>query len=285
MLNMKKILLTGGTGFIGSNILRDIAKYYDVTILIRNKRILKANKKIKYLYFNGPENLSNLLKKRKFEVIIHCATYYKKSHVENDIKKMIDANIYIGSIILENYKKIRFTKFINFTSVWENFDGIKNNPPNLYAALKLSFSNIIKFYKKEYKDVSFYNLYLSETFGQEDIRGKILPTLKSNYNKDLTTTINSKNLSVNIINIKDIILALKLILHKKTKSGNYAIINKKSFGIYDLISKFNKVKKKKIKLKWKSKKIIKEKMIAYKKVPGWKPRFSSINDLIKYIDS
>ena len=155
---MKKILLTGGTGFVGSNILDEIIKHFEVTILIRNKKI-KKKKNINYLYFNSPKNLSTLLKRKKFDIVIHCATHYKKQHSESDIKKMIDANIYIGNIILENYAKLKFKKFINFTSVWENFDGIKNNPPNLYAAFKISFSNIIKFYKKKYNNVFFYNLW------------------------------------------------------------------------------------------------------------------------------
>ena len=41
---MKKILLTGGTGFIGSNILDEINNHFEVTILIRNKKIKKKKK-------------------------------------------------------------------------------------------------------------------------------------------------------------------------------------------------------------------------------------------------
>lgn len=282
---MKKILLTGGTGFIGSSILKEITKGFNVSILIRNKKYKKKYKKVNYLYFENLKHLSSILDKKKYDAIIHCATYYKKNHNKDDVKKMIDANIYLGNIILESYKKTKFTKFINFTSVWENFDGVKNNPANLYAALKLSFSNIVTFYKKKYIDVTFYNLYLSETFGFNDKRKKLMSVLKNNYEKNLTTTIASKNLIMNIVNVKDIILALNLILKDNIKGGDYAIINKKSINVGDLISKFNKIKNNQLKIKWNATKILKEKIIKYKIIPGWKPKNSTINDLIKYIDT
>ena len=46
---MKKILLTGGTGFIGTNILNQLSKKFKFTILIRNKKI--THKNVRKLYF------------------------------------------------------------------------------------------------------------------------------------------------------------------------------------------------------------------------------------------
>ena len=100
---MKKILLTGGTGFIGNNILNQLSKRFKFTILIRNKNH-KTNKNVKKLYFKNLNDLNKLLKKERFNTVIHCATLYKKNHETKDIKKMIEANIHLGNIILENSK-------------------------------------------------------------------------------------------------------------------------------------------------------------------------------------
>ena len=48
----------------------------------------------------------------------------------------------------------------------------------------------------------------------------------------------------------------------------------------DLVDSFNKKVKKKIKIKWLSNKILKEKIYPYKKIINWKPKESSIRDII-----
>ena len=51
----------------------------------------------------------------------------------------------------------------------------------------------------------------------------------------------------------------------------------------DLINFFNKSTNKKIKVKWLSNKIIKEKIYTYKKLKGWIPKESSKIEIIKII--
>ena len=281
---MKNILLTGSTGFIGSEILKYLSNYNKVYITVRKKyKINSNNKNINKIYFNSYKNLSYKIKKLKIDTVVHCATHYVKDHNFEDIKELSESNILFGNIILENLKIMRVKKFVNFSTVWENYDGKKDNCYNLYSAYKAGFGKIISFYKKENKNIKFLNLVISDTFGLRDKRKKLVNLLKTNYKRNLVTKVISKNLYINLLNVKDIISAIKLILKKNYKSDTYILKNKNNFKIYDIIKKIEKYSQKKIKVKWLSNKIIKEKIYKFKTLKGWKPKNSDIKDIIRII--
>ena len=282
----KKILLTGATGFIGFNILRDLINKNTVTIILRkkNKQIikLKKNKKFKIIYYKSYENLNKSLKNIKIDYIIHCATHYVKNHSYSDIKKMNLSNILFGNIILENVRSLKIKKFINLTTVWENYNGIKDNPNNLYSAYKQSFTRIIKYYQRINPNVFFYNLHLSETFGINDKRVKIIKVLKDNYKRQKKTKINSKNLILNLLNVIDVISAIKKLLNFNVKKGDYFIKNSFNLKISNLITYLNKKGDKKVKVLYQSSKNISETFYRYK-LPNFKPKNSKLTDIANYI--
>ena len=282
---MYKILLTGSSGFIGLNLLESLSKKNKLFIILRNKSSNKIfeNKNIKIIKFKNYTSLNSQLKKIKVDIVIHCATYYVKIHKFSDIKKFCDSNILLGNIILENLEKMRVKKFINFSTIWENANGKKNNPKNLYSAYKKSFSAILEFYKKKLNDIKFYELMISDTFGLNDKRKKIINTLKINYRKKKTTKIVSKNLFMNLLNILDIIKAVKLIIKNSIPPKKYLLKNNSETKIFDLIKIFNKQNKKQLKIKWLSSIYIKDKIYPYDKLKGWKPNNSNIRDIINYI--
>ena len=281
---MKKILLTGSTGFIGSELLKNLSNYNKVYITLRKKNKIKLNNKnIIKIYFKSYKNLNHKFKKLKIDTVIHCATHYVKSHKFEDIKKFSDSNILFGNIILENLKIMRVKKFVNFSTIWENFDGKKDNYYNLYSTYKASFRKIINFYKKKNRDIKFLNLVISDTFGLRDKRKKIVNLLKTNYKRNLITKIVSKNLYINLLNVKDIVNAIELILKRNYKSDTYILKNKNDFKIYDIIKEIDKYSQKKLIVKWLSDKKIKEKTYQFKTLKGWKPKNSSIKNIVKII--
>jgi len=285
---MKKILITGSTGFIGSNIFLNIKNDFKIYLLLRRKLREKKinfikNQNIKIINFKNYDELNFKIKKINVDIIIHCATYYVKKHKDKDISKIIDSNILFPNIILKNLKKMEVKKFINFTTVWENYNAKKDRSFNLYSKSKQIFRKNIDFYKNNNKKIKFYNFFVSDTYGENDSRKKLINLLKNNYSKNKITKILSKKLYINLLNVKDILEAVNLIINKKINPGNYVLKNKYNFSLQKIVSKINYNNKKKIKIKWISSKIIKEKFYEYKKLPYWRPQFSNIDDLANFI--
>lgn len=281
---MNKILLTGSTGFIGSELLRGLSQKNIIFITLRKKnKIYPKNKNIKIIYFKNYNQLNNSLAKLSIDTVIHCATHYVKYHNYEDIQKLSDSNITFGNIILENLDKMKVKKFINFSTRWVNYDGKKNNCFNLYAIYKKNFNDIINFYKKKFLKIKFFNLVLLDTFGEHDKRKKVISLLKVNYKKNRSTTILSKRLFLNLVNVLDVRNAVNLILRKKIKPDTYVLKNRINYSMLEIINRINKESSKKIKIKWISNKILKEKLFNYKQIKKWRPINSKIQDIVNLI--
>ena len=278
---MPNILLTGATGFIGSNILKAIKLNNKVFVLQRlnSKIIINKSKNIKILKFKDYNSLSNKLKKIKVNTIIHCATHYKKKHSNKDIFKFVESNIMLGNIILENIKILNAKQFINFSTTWEDIDNKENNPKNLYAAYKKSFNCIIQYYKKSFPNINFIDLMIVDTFGENDKRQKLINTLRKNYNQKKITKIISKKLYLNLINVEDIVSAVNIILKNKIQPGKYILKNTNYLNIFNLVEYINKSNSNKIKVKWLSNSLIKDKILKYKKLNYWNPKKSNIQNI------
>ena len=279
---MQNLLITGSSGFIGSNILLNLLSKYNIYITSRRK-INKKFKKLKVIYFKNHLDLNKKLKKIKIDIIIHCGTHYVKNHNFSDINKLTLANIEFGVILLENLNLMRVKKFINFSTVWQNYNGNLDLAYNLYSAFKLSYSKILDYYIRKFTHIKFYNLFISDTYGENDKRNKLINLIKKNIHNNKKIRIISKNLSINLLNVKDVITAIKVILDKNIKPGNYNVINNKNFKIYALFQKIKRVKKFKNLIKFGNDRFKTEKIYYFKTLPRWKPKNSGLNNLIKFI--
>ena len=279
---MQNILITGSSGFIGSNILLNIFNKHNIYITSRSKISIKL-KELKVIHYKNHLDLNKKLKKIKIDVIIHCGTHYVKNHNVSDINKLTLANIEFGVILLENLKSMGVKKFINFSTVWQNYNGKQDIAYNLYSAFKLSYSKILDYYIGKFSFIRFYNLFISDTYGENDNRSKIVNLIKQNIRNKKKIRIVSKKLSINLLNVKDIVAAVRIIVDKNVKPGKYNITNNKNIKIYNLIKKIKKVKKIKNLIKFENNSFKNDRIFYYKKLPGWQPRYSSFKDLIRFV--
>ena len=284
----QKILITGSTGFIGSNIVNLLLKknVYIYDILRnknkKNKKIIDLNKNKNYLpiFYKKFDELEKKLKKVKIDTVINCATYYTSKNDIKNIENLIRTNIIFCSIILEILKN-KIKKFINFGSMMEYSQGNYFSPKNFYAITKYSFQKIEEFYKLNYKNIKFYDLKLYETYGNNDERNKIIPTIIKNYAQNKDIKIVSKNLKMNFVHIESLMKVIHMIIFNKIREGEYCVKNNKFIKIKKLINLLNIKLKKKIRIKYLSSKIFYNANNKLKKFPYWNDKKNLIDFLLK----
>ena len=167
-----KILITGGSGFIGKAITKKlIERDIEVNILDIKKTNLPKHKKIKY--FNGSifdqKKIRNAIQDCK--VVIHLAGALGVNKTDNDYFNCLEVNTNGTKLILENCKKYNIKKIIYSSSseiygdqkkfpIYENFEP-KNK--SVYALSKNAAEAYVKGFSQKYKIdfniVRFFNVY------------------------------------------------------------------------------------------------------------------------------
>ena len=275
-----RILITGGTGFVGKKLLsKFIEKNYKFIVLTRNRNLNKKN----FIYLD--KNLKNASKKIlrfKPTAIVHLATNFQKKHNMDKISRMIEGNISFGSKILELCKD-QIKLFVNVNSAYTSLDGKTYDPKDFYSSTKYGFEIILKYFNK-YHNFKVVNLLLADTYGPNDKRVKLINVLlrKKNFLK-----IHNPNDEINYTYIEDVISALNLVIKYKWKKkwNNFSLFSSESIQIKYLIKKIEKIKR--IKIKYmsdsKTKKNFKFKP-KYKKLIGWRNKINldkGINLILK----
>lgn len=266
----KNILITGASGFVGGHLLNNCLKNnFNVYAIFKYSRkninfVKKYKKKIFPIFYKNIYQIKNKLTNYKIDYVIHCATHYIKKHAHNDIENIIKSNILFSTILLDVVVNIKIKKFINLGTVWQHFNNNKNLAFNFYAATKQSFECILNYYKNQYPKIKFYNILLTDTFGTNDKRKKLVAILIKNLKKKNKNKITiPKNLSMNLVSINQVTKCLNDLLKNNYKSNYYIIKSKQDVKIFDLINFLNHNLKKQIKVNW-SKNIKNYKIIRFK---------------------
>lgn len=177
-LKNKKILVTGGCGFIGSHLVQKLVKKgAKVTVLdnlstgrIENLNLVKT--KVKIIKFDLSIQKSFKLINKNYEYVFHLAALADIVPSIKDPQKYFQSNVIGTENLLNFFKDSKIKKFIYTASsscygipkIYPTPEDYENNPQYPYAFTKLVGEQIIQHYSKIY-GVPYMSMRLFNVYG------------------------------------------------------------------------------------------------------------------------
>ena len=243
------IVITGGAGFVGSNLIKFLVKKTNFKIIsIDNyysgtKKNHIINSKVKYLKSNT-KNISKTLKpyKNKINAIFHFGEFSRIYQSFENMDLCIDSNT-IGTNEVFNFclsNKIKLIYSATSASIG-NSGQDKNLSPYAFTKSKNleMLENLKKWFKFKYEVVYFYNVYGPNQICSGSM-ATVIGIFQNQYikNKSLTV-VKPGSQTRRFTHINDTVEACYY-AWKKNKCRHYSISNKKSYSVLQVAKMFNR---------------------------------------------
>lgn len=234
---LKRILITGATGFIGANLARwMLARGHEVHILVRNgHKTWRIQNIIDDLHvwvadLNDPEKTLNAVHQIQPDWIFHLATYGAYSS-QIDLNRMVETNLLCTANLINASLQKGFEVFINTGSSSEY--GFKNHAPSEFEYLEPNSSYAITkaaathycSWVAQSNNACITTLRLYSVYGPFEEPTRLIPSVIVEGLNGSLPPLASPSIARDFIFIDDVLNAYQLV------AKNPSIVNGKVYNI------------------------------------------------------
>ena len=254
---MKKLLVTGGAGFIGSNFIHYmLAKYSDCTIVnldcltyagnLENLAVVQNDPR--YTFVKGSidnyDLVWDILQKHNIDAIINFAA---ESHVDRSIlgpEIFIETNIRGTQVLLEAARKFGISRFVQI-STDEVYGSLGDegkftettpiSPNSPYSASKAGADMLVRSYFKTFK-MPVLITRCSNNYGPYQFPEKLIPLMIKNARENKQLPVYGEGANIrDWIHVKDHCSAINLVLQNGKDGEVYNIGGENEWKNIDIV--------------------------------------------------
>ncbi|MFN3301495.1 MAG: UDP-glucose 4-epimerase GalE [Patescibacteria group bacterium] len=311
-----RIFITGGAGYIGSHIVKELLKEKYQIFIYDNLSQGHRQAVLGGFFIKGDLSdiikLNNVFKKYRPQVVVHLAA---DSLIEESMKKpekYFENNVLNGLNLLEAMvkNKIKYLIFSSSAAVYGQpkkmpiEENTQLRPTNIYGQTKYIFEKLLEYFDKKYNlkyiSLRYFNAAGADPSGEigEDHRPEthLIPNIlkvalgQKRYLEIYGNDYPTKDGTCirDYIHVSDLaqahILALKFLVKNK-KSKIYNLGSENGFSVKEVLEVARKVTGKKIPIKIKPRRIGDPSILIassakIKKELGWQPKYSDLETII-----
>lgn len=233
-----KILVTGGAGYVGSNLIKHLKKHTNATITsLDNYFTGQEDNHIKGVkYISSSTWKINELDKQ--DVVYHFGEYSRVVPSFKDVEYLMTTNLWGTSRVIEQCK--RWNAKLIYSASSSKFGNNENLSPYSWVKAKMVelIKNYYNWYGLNYEICYFYNVYGKNHISEGDY-ATVIGIFEKQYkeNKPLTVVGDGKQIR-QFTHIDDIVNALNLI-RKRNDNKEWYLSSDKSYKIIDVAKMFS----------------------------------------------
>ena len=244
-MSAKKIVITGGAGFVGTNLIKYFLEKTKFNIISidnyssSSKRNHIKSSRVRYIKAHT-KNISTVLNPKKIHSIFHFGEFARIYQSFLQMDKCIDSNSIGTNAVINFCLKNKIKLIYSATSASLGNKG-KDKDLSPYAFTKAKnlelLENLKKWFNFRFEIIYFYNVYGPKQICVGDM-ATVIGIFENQYrtNKPLTV-VNPGTQTRRFTHISDTVEACYL-AWKKNKCRHYSISNRRSYSIINVAKMF-----------------------------------------------
>jgi nucleoside-diphosphate-sugar epimerase len=285
-----RVLVLGGTGFLGTHFVKHLQNM-DVKLRIPFRNVVSndsLHKEVDYRSFDTSQDIVEIAENFHPDLIVNLATYFTRNESQLDTLKLLESNVELVGLISE-YSWRNQVRFLQAQSAWQSADGTERNMPTPYFLYKQMAQDIVDWYARN-RGLQAVFLRFFDTYGENDNRDKLIPSLVSSLNSKLTIDASGGDQILDLVEANDAVhclLAAANQIDSRFESQTYWCLPETPITIREFVAKLERISGLTVPINWgalpyRPGEIFSRWNISMEKPPGWVAR-TSIEEGIKKI--